>query len=60
MFRIIRKRIGPPTRRAMFFTFNVVEDGEHYEDYYALKRADFGNPKFHVATPTNFDEAGVD
>ena len=41
----------------MFFTFNVIEDGEHYEDYYALKRADFGNPKFHIATPTNFDDA---
>lgn len=51
------KNRSTDSRRAMFFTFNVVEDGEHYEDYYSLKRADFGNPKFHIATPTNFDDA---
>lgn len=40
------------TRRAFFFTFNLQRDGEHYEEYYRQKRADYGNPHFHVATPT--------
>jgi 2-aminoethylphosphonate dioxygenase len=40
-------------RRALFMTFNRCEDGDHYESYYARKRAAFSNPAFHVATPTN-------
>ena len=40
------------SRRALFFTFNLQEDGAYYEDYYAMKRAEYANPKFHVATPT--------
>lgn len=40
------------TRRAFFFTFNLLSDGELYETYYQTKRADFGNLRFHVATPT--------
>lgn len=40
------------TRRAFFFTFNLSEDGNCYEAYYQSKRADFGNLRFHVATPT--------
>lgn len=40
------------TRRAFFFTFNLAEEGEHYQQYYAAKRANFANPQFHIATPT--------
>lgn len=40
------------TRRAFFFTFNLSQDGDYYESYYQSKRADFGNLRFHVATPT--------
>lgn len=40
------------SRRALFFTFNLQEDGTYYEDYYSMKRAEYANPKFHVATPT--------
>ena len=39
-------------RRAMFFTFSSSADGDYYQDYYAMKRNEFDNPKFHVATPT--------
>jgi hypothetical protein len=39
-------------RRAFFFTFNLASQGDHYERYYQSKRGDFGNPRFHVATPT--------
>jgi ectoine hydroxylase-related dioxygenase (phytanoyl-CoA dioxygenase family) len=40
------------TRRAFFFTFNLQQEGDHYERYYQSKRADFANLRFHVATPT--------
>lgn len=45
------------TRRAFFFTFNLETDGEHYEEYYRIKRSDFGNPRFHIATPTEHGNA---
>lgn len=43
-------------RRALFLTYNAAREGDHYDRYYALKRADSGNPIFHVATPTAFDD----
>ncbi|WP_370280487.1 phytanoyl-CoA dioxygenase family protein [Pontibacterium sp.] len=46
------KNNSDKTRRAMFFTFNAAADGNYYQDYYAMKRNEFDNPKFHVATPT--------
>lgn len=46
------KNDSQKTRRAMFFTFNAAADGSFYQDYYGMKRAEFDNPKFHVATPT--------
>jgi ectoine hydroxylase-related dioxygenase (phytanoyl-CoA dioxygenase family) len=45
------------TRRAFFFTFNLQADGELYETYYQSKRADFGNLRFHVATPTSHNDS---
>lgn len=46
------KNNSQKTRRAMFFTFNAAKDGNFYQDYYAMKRREYDNPKFHVATPT--------
>ena len=43
------------TRRAFFFTFNLQADGDHYQEYYRVKRNDYGNLRFHVATPTQHD-----
>ncbi|GGO65257.1 phytanoyl-CoA dioxygenase family protein [Bowmanella pacifica] len=40
------------TRRAFFFTFSLASAGDRYPLYYQSKRADFGHPRFHVATPT--------
>lgn len=39
-------------RRAMFFTFNRLCDGDHRSAYYYVKRKDPDNPVFHFATPT--------
>lgn len=50
--------LSSKTRRAFFFTFNLAADGDHYEQYYRMKREDFGNPRFHIATPTRGNEAG--
>ena len=40
------------SRRAMFLTFNAEREGDWYARYYADKRANFDDPKFHVSTPT--------
>lgn len=40
------------SRRAMFLTFNAAREGDWYARYYADKRANFDDPKFHVSTPT--------
>ncbi|HEV2652671.1 MAG TPA: phytanoyl-CoA dioxygenase family protein [Rhizomicrobium sp.] len=40
------------SRRAMFLTFNAAREGDWYERYYADKRANYDDPKFHVSTPT--------
>jgi phosphonate degradation associated HDIG domain protein len=40
------------SRRAMFLTFNAAREGDWYDRYYADKRANFDDPKFHVSTPT--------
>ena len=40
------------SRRAMFLTFNAEREGDWYERYYAEKRSNFDDPKFHVSTPT--------
>jgi len=40
-------------RRAIFVTFNRASEGSFYEDYYADKRLNYGDPKFHVSTPTS-------
>jgi 2-aminoethylphosphonate dioxygenase len=39
-------------RRAMFLTFSAKREGEWYSAYYQEKRANYGDPKFHVSTPT--------
>lgn len=40
------------SRRAMFLTFNAVREGDWYRRYYADKRTNFDDPKFHISTPT--------
>jgi phosphonate degradation associated HDIG domain protein len=40
------------SRRAMFLTFNAAREGDWYARYYADKRANFDDPKFHISTPT--------
>ncbi len=40
------------SRRAMFLTFNAAREGDWYTRYYADKRENFDDPKFHVSTPT--------
>ncbi|HUD51097.1 phosphonate degradation HD-domain oxygenase, partial [Parvibaculum sp.] len=40
------------SRRAMFLTFNAVREGDWYQRYYADKRTNFDDPKFHISTPT--------
>ncbi|MEL6582691.1 MAG: phytanoyl-CoA dioxygenase family protein [Pseudomonadota bacterium] len=39
-------------RRAIFITMNVAREGALYARYYAEKRSNYDDPKFHVATPT--------
>lgn len=39
-------------RRVFFLTFNPARHGDHYAAYYKKKNADYGNPLFHVSTPT--------
>ncbi|MGD0864472.1 MAG: phytanoyl-CoA dioxygenase family protein [Rhizomicrobium sp.] len=46
------------SRRAMFLTFNAAREGEWYERYYADKRENFDDPKFHVSTPTAYAARG--
>jgi len=41
------------SRRAMFFTYSKLSDGEYRQAYYDAKRYDPQNPAFHFATPTN-------
>jgi 2-aminoethylphosphonate dioxygenase len=45
-------------RRAIFVTFNRASEGMYYEEYYADKRANYDDPKFHVSTPTSHRETG--
>ncbi len=40
------------SRRAMFLTYARARDGDWYAQYYADKRANAHDPKFHVSTPT--------
>lgn len=40
------------TRRILFFTFNLANEGNFYDLYYTEKRSRPTNPIFHVATPT--------
>lgn len=47
-----KKNNSKNRRRNFFFTFNSLSDGDYYEEYYSVKRRDFNNPIFHVATPT--------
>ena len=39
-------------RRVFFLTFNPARYGDHYDAYYRRKSEDYGNPMFHVSTPT--------
>lgn len=39
-------------RRAMFFTYNRLQEGEYRAAYYHAKRTDPENPVFHFGTPT--------
>jgi ectoine hydroxylase-related dioxygenase (phytanoyl-CoA dioxygenase family) len=41
-------------RRASFVTFVPGIGDEEYERYYAEKRANYDDPKFHVSTPTSY------
>ncbi|MBA3772248.1 MAG: phytanoyl-CoA dioxygenase family protein [Ramlibacter sp.] len=45
-------------RRVFFLTFNPSRYGDRYAAYYMKKSADYGNPVFHVSTPTRHDSAG--
>ena len=54
-----KKNESQLTRRAMFFTFNPLSDGDFYEAYYDMKHREFDNPKFHVATPTAHSKRGL-
>jgi phosphonate degradation associated HDIG domain protein len=40
------------SRRAMFLTYSRAREGAWYDRYYADKRANYADPKFHVSTPT--------
>ena len=40
------------SRRAMFLTFAAAREGNWYQRYYEEKRSNYGDPKFHVSTPT--------
>jgi ectoine hydroxylase-related dioxygenase (phytanoyl-CoA dioxygenase family) len=40
------------SRRAIFVTFNLATEGSFYTQYYAEKRSNYDDPKFHVSTPT--------
>lgn len=40
------------SRRAMFLTYAPAREGDWYARYYADKRANYDDPKFHVSTPT--------
>lgn len=40
------------SRRAMFFTYNKLQEGDHRQSYYYAKRHDPDNPVFHIGTPT--------
>lgn len=40
------------SRRAIFITYSLFTTKSWYEYYYELKRREFDNPIFHVATPT--------
>jgi len=40
-------------RRAIFVTYNMASEGSFYDHYYAEKRANYDDPKFHIATPTS-------
>ena len=55
-------RSGPncsaDSRRAMFLTFNAAREGEWYDHYYADKRENFDDPKFHISTPTAHSARG--
>lgn len=42
------------SRRAIFITYSLFNTKSWYEYYYELKRKQFDNPIFHVATPTLF------
>lgn len=44
-------------RRVFFLTFNPARHGDRYADYYRKKNADYGNPLFHVSTPTRHGSA---
>jgi 2-aminoethylphosphonate dioxygenase len=41
------------SRRAVFVTFNLASEGLLYGEYYADKRVNYDDPKFHVSTPTS-------
>lgn len=42
------------SRRAMFLTYSRAREGAWYDRYYADKRANYADPKFHVSTPTAY------
>jgi 2-aminoethylphosphonate dioxygenase len=44
-------------RRAIFITFNLASEGSLYKQYYADKRLNYDDPKFHVSTPTSYAAA---
>jgi len=44
---------SPMPRRAILVTFNRASEGSLYGEYYADKRLNYDDPKFHVSTPTS-------
>lgn len=39
-------------RRVFYLTFNLLNEGYHYQRYYQKKWQDYCNPQFHISTPT--------
>jgi 2-aminoethylphosphonate dioxygenase len=48
-----RANTSTKPRRAIFVTFNRASEGSLYDDYYADKRLNYDDPKFHISTPTS-------
>jgi len=46
------KNLSEGSRRVLLLTFSPAKEGDTYATYYADKRKNYNDPKFHVSTPT--------